>query len=80
MSDVLGVETGQNSRGEDESWKNSWYAHVWGFQRGWKLVENATNLGQLALTKADSCTLVVGVLKTVRGGGGPSRLIAMCEK
>ena len=26
MSDVIGVETGQNSRGEDESWTNSWYA------------------------------------------------------
>ena len=34
MSDVIGVETGQNSRGEDEAWTNSWYAHVNGLQRG----------------------------------------------
>ncbi len=80
MSDVIGVETGQNARGEDESWTNSWYAHVTGLQRGWKLVENGANLGQLAMAKPDSCTLVVGVLKTTRGSGGPSRVIAMCEK
>jgi kynurenine formamidase len=80
VSDVIGVETGQNSKGEDDSWTNSWYAHVNGLQRGWKLVENATNLGQLALAQPDSCTLVVGALKTTRGAGGAARVIAICEK
>lgn len=80
ISDVLGVETGQNSRGSDESWSNSWYAHVVGLQRGWKFVENATNQGQLALAKQGSCTIVVGAPKHVRGAGGPSRVIALCEK
>ena len=67
MSDVIGVETGQNSRGEDESWTNSWYAHVRGMQRGWKMIENGNNLGQLAMAKPDSCMLVAGALKHVRG-------------
>ncbi|MCC2113389.1 MAG: cyclase family protein [Hyphomicrobiales bacterium] len=80
MSDVIGVETGQNSRGEDENWTNSWYAHVNGLQRGWKLVENGSNIGQLAMAKPDSCTLVVGAPKHVRGTGGPSRVLAICEK
>ena len=80
MSDVLGVETGQNSRGEDEAWTNSWYAHVKGLQRGWKLIENGNNLGQLAMAKPGSCMLVVGALKHVRGTGGPSRILAFCEK
>ena len=80
MSDVIGVETGQNSRGEDESWTNSWYAHVRGLQRGWKLIENGNNLGQLAMASPDSCMLVAGALKHVRGTGGPARIIAFCEK
>ena len=80
MSDVIGVETGQNSRGEDEAWTNSWYAHVRGLQRGWKLIENGNNHGQLAMAKPGSCMLVVGALKHVRGTGGPSRVLAFCEK
>ncbi len=80
VSDIIGVETGQNSRGEDEKWTNSWYAHVHGLQRGWKFVENATNLGQLAMAGPDRCTVVVGAPKYVRGAGGPSRVLAICEK
>ena len=80
MSDVIGVETGQNSRGEDENWTNSWYAHVRGMQRGWKMIENGNNLGQLAMAKPDSCLLVAGALKHVRGTGGPARILAFCEK
>lgn len=80
MSDVIGVETGENSIGKNGDWTDSWYAHVTGLQRGWKLVENGANLGQLAMAKADSCTLVVGAPKHVRGTGGPSRVLAICEK
>jgi kynurenine formamidase len=43
-------------------------------------VENATNQGQLSLAKQGSCTIVVGAPKHVRGAGGPSRVIAICEK
>lgn len=80
VSDVIGVETGQNSKGSDDKWSNSWYAHVEGLQRGWKFVENATSQGQLA--KANSggnCSLVVGAPKHVRGTGGPSRVLALCS-
>jgi kynurenine formamidase len=79
VSDVIGVETGQNSKGEDDKWTNSWYAHVHGLQRGWKFVENAKDTGLLA-EAAGGCTIMVGAPKHVRGSGGPSRVLAMCEK
>lgn len=80
MSDVIGVETGENSHGEDDKWTNSWRAHVRGLQRGWKIVENGTNLGQLAMLDSDRCTLVVGVIKQISGAGGPARVFAACEQ
>jgi kynurenine formamidase len=80
ISDVIGVETGENSIGEDRKWKNSWYAHVNGLQRGWKFVENATNQSQLAMAGPDRCTVIVGAPKHTRGAGGPSRVLAICER
>lgn len=80
VADNIGIDSGESAKGEDDKWTNSFYAHVRGLQRGWKFVENATNLGQLALAKPDSCTLIVGAPKHVRGTGGPSRVLAMCEK
>ena len=80
VSDVIGVESGESSRGTGDNWANSWPAHVRGLQRGWKLVENANNTGALAQATPGSCTLVVGAPKHVRGTGGPSRVLAMCEK
>ena len=80
VSDIIGVETGQNSKGSDDKWSNSWYAHVNGLQRGWKIVENATNQGQLAMAaKGAKCSLFVGAPKHVRGTGGPSRILAVCQ-
>ncbi len=79
MSDVIGVETGQNSKGSDDKWSDSWYVHVNGMQRGWKLVENGTNMEQLAQAGPQSCLLVVGAPKWVSGGGGPARVIAVCD-
>lgn len=76
--DNIGVDTGEASRGAGEAWDGSWHSHVRGLQRNWKFVENATNLGEVAM--ADSCTIVVGAPKNVMGGGGPSRIFAMCEK
>jgi kynurenine formamidase len=32
------------------------------------------------MARPDSCTLIVGAPKHVRGSGGPSRVIALCEK
>jgi kynurenine formamidase len=80
VADNIGIESGESAIGEDDKWTNSWYAHVRLLQRGLKFVENAANLGQLAMAKAESCTLVVGAPKHIRGTGGHSRLIAICEK
>jgi len=80
ISDVIGVETGENCIGEDRKWKNSWYGHVNGLQRGWKFVENATNQNQLAMAGPDRCTVIVGAPKFTRGTGGPSRVLAICER
>ena len=79
MSDVIGVETGENSVGNDDKFSNSFYAHVFGLQRGWKFVENGANLEQLAQADNGKCTLVVGAPKHVGGRGGPSRIIALCD-
>jgi kynurenine formamidase len=78
--DNIGVDTGESSKGTDDKWSDSFRSHVRGLQRGWKFVENATNLDQVAMAKADSCTIVVGAPKHVGGGGGPSRVFALCDK
>ena len=77
--DNVGVDTGAASRGTGETWDGSWHSHVRGLQRNWKFVENATNLGEVVIAGGD-CTIVVGAPKNVMGGGGPSRVFAMCEK
>ena len=80
VADNIGIDSGDSAIGIDDKWTDSWYAHVRLLQRGLKFVENAANLGQLALAKPDSCTLIVGAHKHVHGVGGPSRVLAMCEK
>ena len=77
--DNIGIDTGEGSKGIDDKWTDSFRSHVRGLQRGWKFVENATNLGLLAMAKPGTCTIVVGAPKHVRGTGGPSRVLAMCE-
>ncbi|MDX1709659.1 MAG: cyclase family protein [Rhodovibrionaceae bacterium] len=77
--DNIGVDTGEASRGTGEKWVGSWHSHVRGLQRSWKFVENATNLGEVAMASG-GCTIVVGAPKNVMGGGGPSRIFAMCEE
>jgi kynurenine formamidase len=79
VADNIGIESGVSAKGEDDQWTNSWYVHRRGLQRGWLFVENATNLGQLAMAQG-SCTLIVGAPKHVRGTGGPSRVLAMCQR
>ena len=80
VADNIGIDSGESAHGEDDKWTNSWYAHVRLLQRGLKFVENATNLGQLAIARPGSCTLIVGAPKHVRGTGGPSRVLALCDK
>jgi len=80
VADNIGVDSGQSALGEDDKWTNSWYAHVRLLQRGVKFVENATNLGQLAMAEnPNECTIVVGAPKHVAGTGGPSRVLALCH-
>jgi kynurenine formamidase len=78
VMDNLGIDSGESSAGSPRG-KNPWHCHVRGLQRGWKFVENATNLDQFARAKAGSCTLVVGVPKHVAGSGGPARVFALCD-
>ncbi len=80
IADNIGIDSGASAIGDDDKWTNSWDAHVRLLQRGLLFVENATNLGQVAMAKAGSCTVVVGAPKHVRGTGGPSRILAICEK
>ena len=72
--DNIGIESGESSSGT-----HPWHCHVRGLQRGWKFVENATHLEQLARAQPGSCTLVVGALKHIAGSGGPARVLALCE-
>ncbi|MCB2100635.1 MAG: cyclase family protein [Rhodobacterales bacterium] len=78
-ADNIGIDSGDSAIGDDDKWTNSWHAHVRLLQRGVKFVENAANLGQLAMANPDGCTLVVGAPKHVRGTGGPSRVFALCN-
>jgi len=78
--DNLGIDSGEGERGIGDQFTNSYYSHVRGLQRGWKFVENATNLGALASAEPDNCTLVVGALPHARGSGSPARVIAICER
>ncbi len=80
IADNIGIDSGQSAVGDDDKWTNSWHAHVRLLQRGIKFVENATNLGQLAMAKdPGKCTIVVGAPKHVGGTGGPSRVLALCR-
>ena len=80
VADNIGIDSGESAIGDDDKWTNSFYAHVRLLQRGLKFVENAANLTLLAQAKPDSCTLVVGAPKHVRGTGGHARVLAICEK
>ncbi len=80
VADNIGVDSGDSAKGDDDQWTNSWHAHVRLLQRGVKMVENATNLGQLLMAgNGENCTIVVGAPKHIRGTGGPSRVLALCE-
>ena len=80
IADNIGIDSGQSAVGDDDKWTNSWHAHVRLLQRGVKFVENATNLGQLAMANdPGKCTIVVGAPNHVGGTGGPSRVLALCK-
>lgn len=80
IADNIGIDSGQSAIGEDDKWTNSWHAHVRLLQRGLLFVENAANLDQFAsVSDPSNCLLSVGAPKHVRGTGGPSRVMAICN-
>ncbi len=80
VADNIGIDSGQSAIGDDDKWTNSWHAHVRLLQRGLMFVENAANLDLLAqMSDPSACTLTVGAPKHVRGTGGPSRVMAICN-
>ena len=80
VADNIGIDSGQSGVGDDDKWTNSWHAHVRLLQRGILFVENAANLGLLAqVDDPGKCLLTVGAPKHIRGTGGPSRVMAICN-
>ena len=79
--DNLSIDSGNSGRGPtNDAFGRGWYAHNLGLQRGWKFIENATGLEQLAGKSAGQCALVLGSLKLVSSSGAPARVLAMCRK
>ena len=80
VADNIAIDSGQSSKGEDDQWTNAFYAHVRLLQRNLLFVENAANLDLLATVRnPKDCLLSVGAPKHVRGTGGPSRVMAICD-
>ena len=81
VMDNVAIDSGENGGGpKGDLVTDTFICHVRLLQRGLKFVENAANLGQLAAARPGSCTLFVGALKLVQGSGGPSRILAQCER
>jgi len=81
VMDNLSIDSGQNGLGsKGDIHGDGWYAHVHGLQRGWKFVENAAAVGQLAGAKPGDCELVVGAIKLTGGSGAPARVLALCQR
>ncbi len=79
VMDNIGIDSGENSAGpKGDLVTDSWHCHVRGLQRGWKFVENAANLGQLAEARGAPCNLFIGAPRLVAGTGVPSRIMAVC--
>jgi len=83
IADNIAVESGESLLGPDGSVAenppriNGPYLHALGLQRGWKLVENVANLGQLKNMPEDGGTLIVGASRIIGVSGAPARVIAM---
>lgn len=85
VADNVAVESGESILGEGGSVSgampvlNGLYLHAAGLQHGWKIVENAANLGVLADHPQGSCKLIIGAPKVAGASGTPARLIAECR-
>jgi len=77
----LSIDSGNSGLGsKGDPFGDGWSAHNKGLQRGWKFVENAAKLGQLAGKNTGSCTLILGSIKLVSASGAQARVLARCEK
>jgi kynurenine formamidase len=74
-ADNLTVDAGGNA-GSPRFSSGAFPAHVRGLQRGWKLLENLTNTGEL---RNGECMLFVGAMKHVGGVAGWARIFASCS-
>ena len=80
MMDNLSVDSGKSGLGtKGDPFGDGWWVHQLGIQRGWKLVENATNLAALKAYKPGQCAAFVAPAKVVSATGVPSRILAMCK-
>ena len=83
VADNIAIESGHSLLGEGgsvldgENHLNGPYLHAIGLQRGWKLVENATNLEVLSGHAQGSGTILIGASKIAGVSGAPARLVAM---
>lgn len=78
--DNLSIDSGASGLGPTfDPNGEGWFAHAKGLQRGWKFIENAAGLGQLAGKAPGACTLIVGAIKLTGASGAPSRVLAMCR-
>ena len=82
-TDNITIDTGEGAKGDGPTLMkhNAWHSHSVLMQRGVLFLENLANVDQLAMqmNNGESCTVIIGAPKHVRGTGGPSRVFAMCE-
>lgn len=78
-ADSFSTDSGEGAKGTDDKWSNAWPAHVRLYQRDILIVENLSNLGELAQNPGQ-CSLMVGALNHVGGTGGPARVMAVCAQ
>lgn len=79
--DNLSIDAGYSGLGsKGNPFGDGWYAHQYGLQRGWKFVENAAGLGQIAGKKPGECSLLLGAPKMISGTGTPTRVLAVCNR
>lgn len=80
VMDNLSIDSGESGRGTTGQNPNGdgWFTHRLGLSRGWKLLENASGLGQMA-NEQGSCTLIAGVIRLTAATGAPARVIAACR-
>ena len=80
VMDNLSIDSGKSGLGtKGDPFGDGWWVHQLGLQRGWKLVENAANLGALKSYQPGQCAVLAAPAKVISATGVPSRVVAMCR-